>query len=216
MCIIDLINRYEGFVMVLLTAIYVIATVFILISNKKSVSVAAKANKQQYYLELLDKRLAAYFCLENWKAIAYALTIPAPPGCTSVGLFKMLLHNNPEHESLYKISKQMEAIDLRIQDVETTDIEREQLNDTIVNLDVELTSKKFVVLKEKAAIINQIEFLFPDADFEKIKQFANSFLSAAMEFTPDKTEHLKIVTEEIIENKVLESLWETLKTIDVE
>ena len=49
-------NDNQGFVMSVLTLVYVVATICILISNRKSANAATIANKQQLALQLLERR----------------------------------------------------------------------------------------------------------------------------------------------------------------
>lgn len=213
MCIIDWINDYQGFVMALLTLVYVVATIRILSSNKKSADAAATANKQQYSLELLDKRLTSFYCLNEWISIAKSLSIPNFPSGTSLEAFNAMLFNNAKNEALVNINNQINSIDTQIQIANMPVTEQQRLITVRNQLLQDRFLKRIAMLDAELGLINQIEILFPETDFEKIKQFSNSFSNAVIDSNPKNIEQLKIDTNQIIDGKILESLWATLKTI---
>lgn len=213
MCIVDWINDYQGFVMSLLTLVYVVATICILSSNKKSADAAATANKQQYSLELLDKRLTSYYCLNEWISIAKSLLIQNFPSGTSLDAFNAMLYNNAKNEALVSINNQINSIDLQIQTANIPVTEQQRLMTVRSQLVQDRFLKRVAMLDAELGLINQIEILFPATNFEKIKQFSNSFSNAVIDSNPKNIENLKIATNQIIDSKTLESLWATLKTI---
>lgn len=57
MCVIQWIDSNDGFVMCMLTAIYVLVTILIFFSNNKSTKLAEKGIKSNYELQLYDSRM---------------------------------------------------------------------------------------------------------------------------------------------------------------
>ena len=65
---INLCNDNQGFIMIVLTAIYVIATIFILLSNRNMTKQAIKAQNQNVKLVLLEKRIEIYTVIKSFIA----------------------------------------------------------------------------------------------------------------------------------------------------
>lgn len=213
MCIIDLINDYQGFFMSLLTLVYVVATIRILSSNQKSADAAATANKQQYSLELLDKRLASYYCLNEWVSIAKSLLIQNFSSGTPLDAFNAMLFNNAKNETLTSINNQINSIGLQLQNANISVAEQQQLTVIRNQLLQERFFKRVAMLDAEHGLINQIEILFPMADVKTIKQFATFFSNAVIDSSPKNIKQLKAAVNQIIDNKTLDSLWTILKKI---
>jgi len=85
---INWLNCNQGFVMAVLTAVYVGATILICIFNNKSAKAAAEQLKemqrsqvQNVNINLFEKRHAVYTTLDTWNRItrlAFSKTIPNP------------------------------------------------------------------------------------------------------------------------------------------
>ena len=73
--------------------------------------------------------------------------------------------------------------------------------------------KRVAMLDAELGLINQIEILFPIADFEAVRQFSTFFSNAVIASNSKNIEQLKAAVNQIIDSKILDSLWTTLKTI---
>ena len=87
-------NDNQGFVMSVLTLVYVVATICILISNRKSANAATIANKQQLALQLLERRFNSYYMLNEWISIAKTLLIQNFSTGNPLDAFNAMLYNN--------------------------------------------------------------------------------------------------------------------------
>lgn len=213
MCFVNWINEYQGFVMSVLTLVYVIATICILLANKKAAEAAAMANKQQYSLELLNKRLASYYCLKEWFTIAKTLSFSEYPFGTPLDAFNTLLFNNAQNEDLLKINKQINSIDDQLNELDISSLKREQLSKFRDELVQDRFMKRVTALNAELELIKQIEILFPEIDYEIIKQFYNSFSDTVVNPSEKNIENLKVKTQKLVDNNIINSLWMMIKKI---
>lgn len=213
MKIIDWINQYQGFFMSLLTLIYVGATIKIWSSNKKSADAAAAANKQQYALSLLDKRLEVYYCLNDWLSIANSLSFKNFPSGNSLDAFNALLYANAKDETFLSLNKRLAEVEIKLQNNAQSLSEKQELLLIRDQLAQERFFKRIAMLDVEAGKINQIELLFPAVNFKIIKQFSDAFTETAICTSAENIERLKTATEKVNDNKTLELLWCILKAI---
>ena len=206
-------NENQGFVMSLLTLVYVIATGLILRSNKKSADAAITANKQQYALELLNRRFTSYYCLNDWVSIAKSLFIQDFQLGTPLDAFNAMLYNNAKIETLENINTQLKSIELCLEQSNIPAQEQEQLRSIRAQQLQDRFFKRFAMLDAEHGLINQIEILFPKIDFEPIRQFSDSFTKAVIDSSLENIEQLKKDAQIILDKNIRESLWEVLKEI---
>jgi|GEM_PF-3403482 len=109
MCAVELMNDNQGFIMGVLTLVYVGATVFIWLSNRKMAKIAEKqleeverSQQQSVNIQLFEKRYELYSILNTWHIatrLAFGKTILNPSTgdiLTPKKVFTQLLYQSPE------------------------------------------------------------------------------------------------------------------------
>lgn len=204
-------NENDGFVMAILTFVYVVATIFIFISNKKSATAAINANKQQYALALLNQRLSAYYCLNNLVSVAKTLSITNFPFGTPLDAFNSMLYNNAKDNYLNELNIQLNKIEVQLRN---SDLPKEDFNQLIAK-QAQLTQMRFMrrltSLNEEFNQIKELEILFPDIDFLLIKKFLDSFSLVVIDSKGENIESLKAITGMLDEKNILNSIWFIMK-----
>lgn len=213
MIIITWLNDNQGFVMSILTLVYVMATVRILSSNKKSAKAATDSNKQQLSLQLMDKRLSSYNMLNAWISISKALLITNFPMGSPIDAFNSMVYNNTKNEELKKINEQINTLDFRIFHEPLSSEEVQKLDMIRTRLIQERFFKRFAILNDEIGIIKQIEILFPKTEFTPIKLFCDSFMQAIIDQNSQNIELLKNNVQAICDKNILDSLWNIIKEI---
>lgn len=208
----DWANQNNGALMCILTLVYVIATGLIWFSNKKSADAAVAANKQNYALTLLEKRLKSYYCLNEWASIAKTLFIINFMTGDPTDAFNSMLYNNQKNEELDTVNNQLNAIEEELENDEISDEKRAKLVVLQKKLIQQRFIKRMVILDKEHGLIRQIEILFSDIDYKTIEEFADAFSEAALDSSDTKKintlkEKLQILTNK----KILEDLWGKMK-----
>lgn len=208
----DWVNDNNGTVMCILTLVYVIATVLIWYSNKRSADAAVAANKQNYALTLLDKRLKSYYCLNEWVSIAKTLFIINFMTGNPTDAFNSMLYNNQKNEELDTVNNQLNSIEDELENDGLSDEERAKLVALQKKLLQQRFIKRMVILDKEHGLIRQIEILFSDIDYKTIEEFADAFSEAALNSSDiNKINTLKEKIQALNNKKILEDLWKKMK-----
>lgn len=225
MKIIKWIDEYQGFVLCLLTMIYVYATIKILSANKKSAQAANAqiiemaqqrketdiANRQQIALQLIDKRTHSRFILNKWIQIARILEDPPPPdGATTHDLFRAMMFNNFADSELIPYNEEMRSLVELSTGNTLSPSQKQQVDHRIAQLNQKIVMTKMTLLDRESLAIEQIEVLFNDVDWTDLAAFKTAFLDAAM-MDPEKLETLRGCTNKIISSGIEQKLLEKTK-----
>ena len=206
-------NDNQGFVMSVLTLVYVVATICILISNRKSANAATIANKQQLALQLLERRFNSYYMLHEWISIAKTLLIQNFSTGNPLDAFNAMLYNNAKDKELESINNQLNLVETYLSQDSIPADYKEQLLVNLKKLTQERFFKRCAMLDVENGLINQIEILFPQIEFELIKSFSSSFIDAAVNSNTNNLEQVKHNVQKILDKDILGSLWKVIKDI---
>ena len=213
MRVIEWLNTNQGSIIALLTLIYVATTVMILISNRKSVLAANVANKQQLALQLMDRRLNAYYQLISWTSIANSLFIDNFPLGTATDLYQSMLYSSSKSIEVQELTNTMEKLNIQLTDPHITNIIRSQVQ---AILEQKSAERMFLRLKElvlERNLIDQIEILFPSIDYAPVKSFCDIFFSTFLLTNKENIDSLKLKYKNITTegNSIVDSIWNKIK-----
>lgn len=204
------VNDNNGAMMCVLTLVYVVATVFILKSNNKSVDAATKANKQSYKLALLDKRLKAYYILNDWISIAKMLYAHNKES-TPVELFNAMLFNNPKNIELENINNQIQDIENKMKKEGVAIDQYSELSNERKKLLQNRLMKRIAMLDVEAGLIGQIEILFSTVNYKSIKEFKDDFIHTVIDASDMNVKKLKADLQNLLDENILENMWKEMK-----
>ena len=208
-----------------LTAIYVIATIKILFSNSKSAKAAEKQieeskliQKQNVALQLLNQRISIYNILSEWIEYAKVICENNMHFNDSLKILYSFIFNNPKDVELEDLKFQISQVK---QAMEKSDIKEEQVKLLQEQLDVLSTNlflRKFYMMKQDAKVVELAEICF-DVDYQTIKKFVDAYMEMTLyidhEMRNNKewpyTTQLKIATNRIIDEGILEKMKEEMK-----
>jgi len=207
------INKNQGFLMIVLTLIYVLTTILILNSNRKSASVAAKSNKQQLALQLLDRRLQVYYLLNNLVQIANSLFVENFPLGTPVDLFTSLIYSGTNDQDIENLNKQVAELQQKISSPNFTKSIRASSMSKIEEVHQIRFMRRFRTLSKEIEDVGQIQVLFPNIDYSPIKSFCDSFFATFVSSNKENIEKLKVEYNNLKQQNTSEKLWNTIKEI---
>lgn len=204
------VNNNDGVVMCILTLVYVVATCFIWNSNKKSADAATEANKQNYALTLLDKRLTSYYTLNDWVSIGnmlYAYNKERTP----VELFNAMLFNNPKNIELEEMNSKIQDIENEMEKCNSDIVRYSELATVRKSLLQKRLFKRIAVLDAESGLIAQIEILFSTVNYESVKEFKDDFMRTVIDSSDKNVEKLKKDLQKLLDECILENMWEEMK-----
>lgn len=218
-------NENNGFIISILTFVYVCATLRILRANQKSAQAAStqlremkqqrtdfnNSNKQQVALQLLDRRLKSYHALRDWMNRAQILNGNPPPGGTLKELFRSLVFRNIKDREMRAINEQIQHIMNQLSINTLSNTLRDDFQQQLTKLQQDAFFMKITLLDEDSLTIDQIDALFPMVNFDLIKQFKDAFLDSVVDGSDDKLECLKQKMIVLINENIPDRLWEELK-----
>lgn len=190
---INCINDNQGFIMAILTLVYVGATIIICIFNAKSAKAATKQieemkniQKQNANIQLFEKRYDIYYHLEGFLRIVR----------------KSLSNEMKDLET----GEQLNAISA---------FDFLTFGNSCKSLECQECSEKFDFYCKAACSIEISAYLYSDIDYEKIKIFTKSFIDLISNMSEESFINLKNSFNEIENANILQCMAEQLKILDV-
>ncbi|MBE5936340.1 MAG: hypothetical protein E7262_11275 [Lachnospiraceae bacterium] len=201
-------------VMCLLTAIYVIATIMILCANAKSAKVSSDqlnesitTQKQNVALELLNRRIEIYSILTKWVNHAKCICGGEKHFRETLKFLRALLFNNIEDVDLYEKNKIVENLVMTLNNkIHINNDTITQLEKQIFDLNQEIFMTKISRLEKERCILESAEIVY-DIDDEKL----NTFISAYIEMAFNINNELEADDKYVYANALKKA---TLKIVD--
>ena len=205
-------NCNQGFVMGILTSVYVVATIFIWHSNKKAANAAAdqleemkNIQKQNVNIHLFEKRFEAVFLLNKWYTLTKSVFDEEvqksygnmPPN----QLFKMFVFCDFLNKELLDLNKQLNSA-----------MSYNPPNQQIIDkLNQDIATAVFQSVNDTANKIGLIEYLCPDLPYEQIKSFIQAFISLSSNISENNLLKLQRAFSELEKSKAIEEMERYLK-----
>lgn len=208
-----------------LTAIYVIATIMILVSNSKSAKAAEKQieeskliQKQNAALQLLNQRINIYNILSEWVTIAKTLCRNDMHFKQSLPLLHAGIFNNAKDVELQSLKEQIVQLERELLKDGVTKEQGELIIEQINELNTYLFARKLSMMGQEEKVIELSEICF-DIDYQIIKEFMDAYqiivLNINNEMGLDKewpyANRLKSATQRLLDENILEKMKAEMK-----
>jgi hypothetical protein len=216
------INNNNGFIISILTFIYVVTTICIFLSNRKSAKAASEqiqemrqqrndviaSAKQQTALQLLERRIKALNILKEWMNSAKSLN-GNPPFGTAKELFLATVFKNHKDREMIEINEKINYIKNILSSGLPNTSKQQELNKTLQQLHNNALMTKIELLHNDSLILDQIDALFSSVKFEDIKIFMDTYFKTVMDI--NQSDELKTITNKLLHDNIEEKLWSELK-----
>ncbi len=223
-------NNFTDWLMCILTGIYVVATILIFLSNKKSADAASlqieeskNIQKQNAALQLFNQRTNIYDILSEWITNAKIICRDDMHFNQSLPLFHSMIFNNAKDIELRDLRYQVFQIEQnlgRYGVLEQTE-EIEILHEQLQVLSRELLLRKLSMIGKETKILELSEICFK-ANYEIIKDFVDAYVELTLNYDQEikkdsvyfYTNQLKNATRKLLDEKILEKMKEDMKEIN--
>ena len=188
MCIVNLLNDNQGFVMGVLTFVYAVATVLIWLSGRKSANASTEQLKkmestqqQNVRLQLFKRRYDIHNILTHWFSVgtdvfANVNTDKKLQDKVRKEEFDIRIFRTYQRLNALQCSDEIKNIIARLDetgDAQSQDTDFEQLRELSNQLSAYLETLD--LYKDDYYKLDFIEFYYLDIDFDKLKCFADAF-----------------------------------------
>ena len=210
-----------------LTLIYVIATVAILWSNKRSADAATKQideskriQEQNAALQLLEQRFAIYRTVSSWLGNAKIISTGAVHFKDSLPMLQSLIFHNAA-DNVSEKTRRIEILKSKLQMPMICVEDRTAMTIELNHLEQEIYLKKIASLSQELKIIELAEVCYSNIDYAIIKAFADAYIDAAVHIGDEiqnggaypYSNALSRCTQKMFGAQILEQMKEEMKEV---